>query len=121
MKTSLKRFILALVLFLALFELMEQLSVTRTESWGEIALMGLYGFLAGGLIWTVIPAFPRQRQRVLYRLGLFLGYVAIAFLINNVYSWHIRPNVGLYKEPLWVAQHPGFQKQLQARIEHNRW
>ncbi|MDY0355954.1 MAG: hypothetical protein RBR19_08755 [Sedimentisphaerales bacterium] len=29
--------------------------------------------------------------------------------------------VGLYEAPGWVAQHPGFQRSLRARIEANRW
>jgi hypothetical protein len=29
--------------------------------------------------------------------------------------------VGLYQESDWVAQHPGFQRQLQARIQANLW
>jgi hypothetical protein len=121
MKASLKRCALVLVLYLALFELMEQLAVARPESWEELALVGLQGLLAGGLIWTVMPAFSGHRPKVPYRIGLFLGYAAMALLISNVYAWHIRPNVRLYQEPLWVEQHPGFQRELQARIERNRW
>lgn len=29
--------------------------------------------------------------------------------------------VGLYQEPDWVAQHPGFQRDLRSRIAANRW
>ncbi len=121
MKVSLKRFALALVLYLALFEVIEQLAVTRSESWGELTQMGLLAVFVGTLIWTVMPAFANGRLRSLYRMGLLLGYVAITILVSNIYAWHIRPNVGFYREPLWVAQHPGFQKELRARIEHNRW
>ncbi len=121
MRVSLKRFALVLVLYLALFEVIEQLAVTRSESWGELAQIGLFAVFAGGLIWTVIPGFPSRRLRPVYRIGLFVGYAAITVLVSNVYSWHIRPNVGLYQQPLWVAQHPGFQKELEARIERNRW
>jgi hypothetical protein len=121
MKISLKRFALVLVLYLAVFEATEQLAVTRSESWGELAQMGLFAVSAAGLIWTIMPAFANRQFRPLCRIGLFLGYVAITVLVTNAYSWHIRPNVGLYQEPLWVAQHPVFQKELQARIERNRW
>jgi hypothetical protein len=117
----LKRFSLLLVLYLALFELIEQLGVTRPESWAELAHMGLFTVFSGGLVWTVLPAFPRRPLRLLYRFGLFLGCVATTVLLSYLFSWHIRPNIGLYREPLWVAQHPGFQRELQARIERNRW
>ena len=29
------------------------------------------------------------------RIGLFLRHSAITVVITNLYSWHIRPNVGL--------------------------
>ncbi len=121
MKMSVKRFALALVLYLAVFELIEQLAVTRRESWGELAQMGLFFVFACSLIWAVMPAFRNNRLRLVCCTGLFLGYLALTVFVANVYSWHIRPNVGLYREPLWVAQHPAFQKELQARIERNRW
>ena len=38
---------------------------------------------------------------------------------NTENSWHLRPNLGLYQEPDWVAQHPGFQRELRERIEAN--
>ena len=120
-KCLLERFVLLLVLYLALFEAVEQLAVTRSESWGELAQMGLFAAFAVGLIWTVMPTFPNRQFRLLFQIGLFVGYVAITVVVTNAYSWHIRPNVGLYREPLWVAQHPAFQKELQARIERNQW
>ena len=121
MNASLKRYALVLILYLALFELVEQLAVARPESWEELTQLSLLVVLAGGLIWVVMPAFSRQRLRAPYRIGLFLAYAAVSVLISYVYAWHIRPNVGLYQEPRWVAQHPEFQRQLQARIERNRW
>ena|ERR1043166_1390027 len=121
MKVSLKRFAVVLAAYQALFEAIEQLAITRPESWGELAQMCLFAVAAGGLIWTVVPAFPRRQLRPVYWVGLFLGYIATTVLVTNVYSWHIRPNVGLYREPLWVAQHPGFQRELRALIDHNRW
>lgn len=110
-----------LAIYLVLLELTEQLAVTRPESWGELALLGLFALLAGSLIWALMPAFTRQRLTTLCRMGLFLGYAALTLTLSNVYSWHVRPKAGLYQEPLWVAQHPEFQRQLQARIERNRW
>jgi hypothetical protein len=121
MKASLKRVLLVLLLYLALFEVIEQLAVTRRESWGELAQMSLFLLLAGGLIWTVLPAFSGQRLKAPHRVGLYLGYRVLSCTATYLYSWHVRPNVGLYREPLWVAQHPGFQKELQERIKRNRW
>ena len=77
--------------------------------------------LVVGLVWAVLPAFRQVRYRLVYRgvlvVGLFLGF----FAMTNLYAWHVRPNIGLYEEPGWVAEHPGFQKALRARIEANRW
>ncbi len=47
--------------------------------------------------------------------ALFVGVFAVTYF----YSWHVRPNIGLYREPDWVAQHPGFQQELRERISAN--
>jgi hypothetical protein len=48
--------------------------------------------------------------------AFFLLYTADYF-----YYWHVRPNLGLHREADWLAQHPGFQRELQERIRHNTW
>jgi hypothetical protein len=106
---------------LLIFELLLQASVHWRESTEELSMMALYVFLLAGLIWACLPAFPERGKRILYRsvlvIGLFTGTHATLYF----YSWHIRPNIGLYEEPDWVAQHPGFQKQLRESIERNKW
>jgi len=84
-------------------------------------MMALYVFLVAGLIWACLPAFPEGRRRILYRSVLIIALFMGAHATIYFYSWHIRPNIGLYEEPEWVAQHPGFQKHMRARIERNKW
>ncbi|MEI7728660.1 MAG: hypothetical protein WCO56_03780 [Verrucomicrobiota bacterium] len=52
---------------------------------------------AGSLIWAVLPAFPARELRHLYRSGLLALYVAVAFILSNLYAWHLRPNLGSTK------------------------
>jgi predicted ferric reductase len=106
---------------LLLFELLSQASVHWRESSEELGSLALYVFLAAGLVWACLPAFPERRLRILFRsvlvIALFIGTHTIIYF----YSWHVRPNIGLYEESDWVAQHSGFQKYLRARIERNKW
>ena len=121
MKKAIGRIAVVELAGILFFELLSEASVHWRESSEELSMMALYVLLAAGLIWACLPAFPGRRMRILYRsvliIALFLGtHTTIYF-----YSWHIRPNIGLYEEPEWVAQHPGFQEQLRARIERNKW
>lgn len=104
---------------LVLFELLSQASVRWRESSGELGMTALYVFLGAGLVRACLPAFPERRLRILFRsllvIALFIGtHTVICF-----YSWHVRPNIGLYEEPDWVAQHSGFQEQMRERIKRN--
>lgn len=107
-----------------LFELLNQLSVHWRESTEEIVGTFLLILILASLIWAVLPAFRKLNSRIagivcrsLLVMVLFVGL----YTVDYFYYWHIRPNVGLYREADWVAQHPGFQRQLRARIEANKW
>ena len=121
MKQMITRIILVGVLNFALFEGILRLSVRWRESSEELALTVQTLLLLIGIIWAVLPVFRQLPYRFVYRgtlaITLFIGFWAL----TNFYSWHVRPNIGFYEEPAWVAQHPGFQKELRARIEANRW
>lgn len=121
MKQATGRIVLVGLAHLLLFELISQASVHWRESSGELCHIALYVFLVAGLIWACLPAFPKDPMRILYRsvlvIGLFIGAHATIYL----YSWHIRPNIGLYEESDWVEQHPTYQKRLRERIERNKW
>ena len=121
MKQAIGRIVLVGLAHLLLFELISQVSVHWRESSGELCHMALYVFLMAGLIWACLPAFPKHPMRILYRATLVIGLFMGAHTTTYFYSWHVRPNIGLYEESEWVAQHPGFQKQLRERIERNKW
>lgn len=104
-----------------IFERVSQLSVRWRESSGELAMMAEIILLVVGLVWAVLPAFRQVPYRLVYRSGLVVGLFLAFWVMTYLYSWHVRPNIGLYEEPAWVAQHPGFQKTLRAKVEANRW
>jgi hypothetical protein len=109
---------------LVLFELVEQFSVHWRESTGETCTLALMVVSLVGCSWAILPAFAGAGS-LWARLGLrAVGALALFVLVyvgDYYYSWHLRPNLGLYREPDWVAQHPGFQRELQARIATNMW
>jgi hypothetical protein len=115
-KAFLARLVLVLVLHLALFETIERLSLHWRESTGELWQITLAVATLGGLVWACWPGY-RLKRSWLFWMG---GAIASAFLvlgIDNYYAWHVRPRLGLYQEPDWVAQHPGFQRQQRERIQ----
>ncbi|MHC1762734.1 MAG: hypothetical protein AB9869_00300 [Verrucomicrobiia bacterium] len=123
-RESVFRFVLIAGLHLALFEAILQFSVHWRESTGELWSMALYAFTFVALAWAISPTLARFRLRFLRRIlaavaavPLFLGL----FAGDYVYSWHLRPNFGLYEEPAWVQQHPPFQRELRQRIAANLW
>ena len=118
------RILLVSVVQLLLFELVEQLSVHWRESTGELCTMALNLSILVGSVWAMLPGFTgswsrptRVGLRALAAVTLFLAL----YVVDYCYSWHVRPNLGLYREPDWVAQHPGFQRQLRERIQSNTW
>jgi hypothetical protein len=111
---------LVVVVQLLLLETLLQLSVGWRESTEELWTMGLYSACLAAIVWA---AWPLQRRpwTPLIRAGVALVLFIGLSVTGCFYSWHLRPNLGLYREPGWVAQHPGFQRGLQARIEKNLW
>jgi len=78
----------------------------------------------GLLIWAVLPGFKKINNRVLRFAGRTAVVILLFFCMHTAdyfYSWHLRPNLGLYKEPAWVSKYPGFQKKTRARIQKNMW
>lgn len=124
MSSCRKRIVAVLLVHLALFELVQQLAVHWTESRGEIVMAVLSLMTLAALVWAVSPSFASRtslRAKVAFGIlglaGLGVGLLAV----DNVYSWWVRPNVGLYQEADWVAQHPGFQRDLRAMVTANTW
>ncbi len=112
------------VIHILMFELLCQLSVHWRESTEELAATFLLVILLIGLIWGALPAFSKLSKRtirIICRVALVIVLFVGLYTADYFYFWHIRPNIGLYQEPDWVAQHPGFQRQLRARIEANKW
>ena len=109
---------------LLLFELVEQFSVHRRESTGELCGLALCLALLAGCLWALLTAFAHigsHLTRVCLRAVAALALFVALYAGDYYYSWHLRPNLGLYREPGWVAQHPAFQRELQERIEANTW
>lgn len=124
MRKVIGRILLVGVIQLLLLELVEQFSVHWHESTGELCTMALGVGMLIGSVWAFLPAFAgvglwvaRLGLRAAAALGLFIALYACDYF----YSWHLRPNLGLYQEADWVAQHPGFQRELRARIQANTW
>ena len=118
----LKKYSVILLLTLIAFEWIEQFSVTKPESWSERRHILLIFLLLGALVWAVRPAFPNLRRfRIPGQIGLIVILTVFSWAAVFHYSWQVRPNLGLYEEPHWVAKHPEFQKQQRARIEQARW
>ncbi len=124
MKTIVTRILVVAALQLLLFELVLQFSVHWRESTEELWLMGVTGITFVGCYWAMIPTMRKVNSRLLKalaRTGAALAFLWVLSTGNYYYSWHVRPNVGLYREPDWVQNHPGFQRALRQRIEANRW
>ena len=124
MKKALARLILVAVIHLLMFEALSQLSVHWRESSEELAGLSLLVLLFVGLIWAVYPAFGKlnaRASRIVCTSALVVALFVGLYTVDYLYFWHVRPNLGLYQEPDWVAQHPQFQRGLRARIEANTW
>jgi hypothetical protein len=124
MKKAITRLILVGILQILLFELLSQVSVHWRESTEEMLGMLLIVLIFVGIIWGALPAFGKLSNRpvrIVCRVALIMVLFVGLYTVDYFYYWHIRPNVGLYRESDWVAQHPGFQSQLRTRIEANKW
>jgi len=124
MRKVVTRILLVAVIQLLLFELVEQISVHWRESTGELCSMALDLGILAGCFWAVLPAFQNvgaRLPRVTLRTTSALLVFTALYAGDYYYSWHLRPNLGLYREPDWVAQHPSFQRELRERIQSNMW
>lgn len=124
MRKTIQRVIVVGAAQLVLFEVLEQFAVHWRESTEEICSLVLWLALLVVSVWALLPGFSRIRPRLVK--GLVCGVAALALFValyagTYFYSWHLRPNLGLYREPDWVGQHPGFQRELRNRIEANLW
>ena len=115
-----RRAALVVALNLLLLESLLQVSHNWRESTEELWTMALYSASLAAMVWAAWPL-RRPPVTLFLRAGaafaLFAGESTAAYF----YSWHLRPNLGLYRESKWVSQHPGFQRQLRQRIESNLW
>ena len=115
-----RRAALVVALNLLLLETLLQLSGAWRESTEELWTMALYSACLAAMVWAAWPL-RRHPWTVLLRAGAAFALFAAVSVAAGFYSWHLRPNLGLYREPDWVAQHPGFQRELRQRIEKNLW
>jgi len=124
MKDASKRILLIGLAQLLAFEFLMQISVHWRESTGELWLYALMLATLVGLIWAVLPAFPKMHMRVV-RISFQSLLAIFAFVamqaVDYFHSWHLRPNLGIYREPDWVAEHVEFQEELRERIKKNMW
>ena len=119
-KAAALRLVLVIAVQLALFETLEQVSVHWKESTSELWGMALAVATLGGLIWACWPGY-RLKRSWLFCVGGTVVSSLLLLALDNFYSWHLRPNLGLYREADWVARHPGFQRQMRQRIDNNLW
>ena len=124
MRKAVGRILLVGPLQLLLFESLMQLSVHSRESTQELITLAHDMGMLMGCIWALLPGFAHigpLLAKVLLRGVAALALFVALYAGDYFYSWHLRPNLGLYREPDWVAQHPGFQRDLRARIQANTW
>ena len=124
LRKAFRRLCIVAALHLGLFELGQQFAVHWRESTDELATMSLYAFTFVAFVWAVTPALGRINSGMIKLLGGTAATVALMAIVwtgDYFYSWHLRPNLGLYREPDWVQEHPGFQREMRRRIEANLW
>lgn len=123
MQKSAWKIALVAVIQLGLFEALLQFSVHWGESAEETGSLVLWLGMLAGSIWATLTTFCEFRAPMKHVMRVFAGVVLFAALYagDYVYYWHLRPNLGLYQEPDWVQQHPGYQRELRQRIENNKW
>jgi hypothetical protein len=124
MRKAAIRIVLVAVVQLLLLEALLRFSVHWRESTEELWSMALAGGMLVGLIWALLPAFKGlwlRPVRVALRGIAAVVLFAALYAGDSYYSWHLRPNLGFYQEPDWVAQHPGFQRELRERVGSNTW
>ena len=124
MKDAMKRILLIGVAQLLAFEALSQLGVHWRESTGELWDIALMLATLVGLIWAAFPAFHKMQMpivRIASRgLLISLSFVAM-YALDYFHFWHLRPNLGIYQEADWAADHPEFQEEMHERISKNMW
>ena len=108
LRKTLPRAALIGVVQLGLLETILQASVHRPESTGELWFIALSASSLAGMVWAAWPL-RRGRLPALAALGGTGVLFAALCGADAFYSLRLRPNLGLYEEDDWVAQHPGFQ------------
>ena len=129
MRKMLIRLLIVCIAHVLIFEGVCQISVycQREQTDELITLFYLFfNFLLflGLLIWAVLPGLKKINNVVLRFAGratIVILLLVSTYIADYFYSWHIRPNLGLYKEPAWMSKHPGFQEKTRARIQKNMW
>ncbi len=107
-KAAVLRLGLVFIVGLALFETLEQVSVRWNESTQELWYLALDAASLWGLAWACRPGY-RLKGSWLFWAGGTIGSAFLLHALVYAYSMNLRPNLGLYRESEWVAQHPGFQ------------
>ena len=113
---------LALVVFahVILLETLNQLMVHWRESSGELWTMAFATGSIAALVWAAWPLYWRTRSvTAIVGAGVALSIAVLA--LDGFYNLHLRPNLGLYQEDGWVAQHPGFQWGWRQGIAAHLW
>jgi hypothetical protein len=72
------------------------------------------------LVWACWPGYSLKRSWWFSAGGTVVSSLLLLGL-DNLYAWHLRPNLGLHREADWVGQHPGFQWGSRQGIAANLW
>lgn len=120
------RLLIVCIAHVLIFEGVCQISVYCQREQTDELITLFFNFLLflGLLIWAVLPGFKKINNRVLRfaaRASVVILLSVAMQAVDYFYSWHLRPNLGLYREPAWVSKHPSFQKQIRERIRDNIW
>jgi serine/threonine protein kinase len=119
-KAAARRLVLVIVVQLALFETLEQVSVPWKESSSELWGIALAVATLGGLAWACWPGYRLRQSWRFWGGGIVISSLLLLGL-DNLYAWHLRPNLGLHREADWVGQHPGFQWGSRQGLAANLW
>ncbi len=126
MKKMAIRLVIVCIVHILIFEGVCQISVyCQRESTEEfITLFFNFLFFAILLTWAVLPGFRKINNialRFVVKAVVFILLFVCMQAADYFYFWHLRPNLGLYKEPAWVSKYPTFQKQTREKIKANMW
>jgi hypothetical protein len=115
-----RRLALVVLAHVILLETLNQLMVHWRESSGELWTMAFATGSIAALVWAAWPLYWRTRSgTAIAGAGVALSIAVLA--LDGFYNLHLRPNLGLYLEDDWVAQHPGFQWGWRQGIAARLW